>query len=168
LKRIGLLSDTHSHLDTSLFNYFEECDEIWHAGDIGNYEVAQQLQDFRPFKAVYGNIDGHTVRMDFPENLIFEMAGVKVLLTHIGGYPGRYTKRVRQLIEQERPKLYICGHSHILKVQYDKKYDLLHMNPGAAGKHGFHTMKTAMRFTLAAGNITDLEVIELGKRGQVE
>jgi putative phosphoesterase len=168
LKRIGLLSDTHSHLDTSLFNYFEECDEIWHAGDIGNYEVAQQLQDFRPFKAVYGNIDGHTVRMDFPENLIFEMAGVKVLLTHIGGYPGRYTKRVRQLIEQERPKLYICGHSHILKVQYDKKYDLLHMNPGAAGKHGFHTMKTAMRFTLAASNITDLEVIELGKRGQVE
>ncbi|MEM1327782.1 MAG: metallophosphoesterase family protein [Bacteroidota bacterium] len=166
--RIGLLSDTHSHLDDSLFSYFEECDEIWHAGDIGNYDVAQQLQAFRPFRAVYGNIDGHEIRMDFPENLIFEAAGIKVLMTHIGGYPGRYTKRVRQLIAQERPKLYICGHSHILKVQYDKKYELLHINPGAAGINGFHQMKTAMRFTLVDGNITDVEVIELGKRGRIK
>ena len=168
MKRIGLLSDTHSYLDESVFTYFEECDEIWHAGDIGDWKVVDQLQDFRPFKAVYGNIDNASIRQQFPENLIFEVEGVKVFMTHIGGYPDRYNARARQIIQAERPKLYICGHSHILKVQYDKKYELLHINPGAAGNHGFHQMKTLVRFSLEDGNIKDLEVVELGKRGKLD
>jgi len=166
MKRIGLISDTHSHLDDAIFEYFEECDEIWHAGDIGNWEVVEKLQAFKLFRAVYGNIDNHLVRADFPENLIFEEEGVKVFMTHIGGYPGRYNMRVRKIIEAKHPKLYICGHSHILKIMYDKKYKLLHINPGAAGKHGFHKMKTIVRFSLEKGEIKDLEVVELGKRGQ--
>ncbi|MEN0048097.1 MAG: metallophosphoesterase family protein [Bacteroidota bacterium] len=168
MKRIGLLSDTHSHLDPSIFEYFEECDEIWHAGDIGERNLVKQLQDFRPFKAVYGNIDGKEIRWDFPENLIFEEEGVKVLITHIGGYPGRYNARVRNIIQEEQPKLYICGHSHILKIQYDKKNQLLHINPGAAGNHGFHKMKTIVRFSLEEGNIKEVEVIELGRRGAIK
>ncbi|MEM0994665.1 MAG: metallophosphoesterase family protein [Bacteroidota bacterium] len=168
MKRIGLLSDTHSHLETSIFDYFESCDEIWHAGDIGNVKLVKQLMDFRPFRAVYGNIDGKDIRVDFSENLIFELEGVKVFMTHIGGYPGRYNARVRNIIVAEQPKLYICGHSHILKVQYDPKYKLLHVNPGAAGNHGFHKVKTITRFTLVEGNIKDLEVIELGKRGAIQ
>ncbi|MEM9847736.1 MAG: metallophosphoesterase family protein [Bacteroidota bacterium] len=168
MKRIGLLSDTHSHLETSIFDYFESCDEIWHAGDIGNVKLVKQLMDFRPFRAVYGNIDGKDIRVDFSENLIFELEGVKVFMTHIGGYPGRYNARVRNIIIAEQPKLYICGHSHILKVQYDPKHKLLHINPGAAGNHGFHKVKTITRFTLVEGNIKDLEVIELGKRGAIQ
>ncbi|MEL6718736.1 MAG: metallophosphoesterase family protein [Bacteroidota bacterium] len=167
MKRIGLLSDTHSYLDPSIFTYFEECDEIWHAGDIGDPNLAEQLRAFRPFKAVYGNIDGKEIRWDYPENLIFEEEGVKVFMTHIGGYPGRYNARVRTIIQEEQPKLYICGHSHILKIQYDKKYQLLHINPGAAGNHGFHKMKTMVRFSLETGIIKDVEVIELGRRGAV-
>ncbi|MEM8523630.1 MAG: metallophosphoesterase family protein [Bacteroidota bacterium] len=165
MKRIGLLSDTHSHLDPSIFEYFEECDEIWHAGDIGDQDLVKKLQAFRPFKAVYGNIDSEKIRWDFPENLIFEEEGVKVFMTHIGGYPGRYNARVKNIISEEQPKLYICGHSHILKIQYDKKYELLHINPGAAGNHGFHKVKTIVRFSLEEGNLKDVEVIELGRRG---
>jgi len=168
MKRIGLLSDTHSYLDRSIFEYFEECDEIWHAGDIGDRRLVEELQAFRPFKAVYGNIDGKEIRWDFPENLVFEEEGVKVFMTHIGGYPGRYNARVKTIIQEEKPKLYICGHSHILKIQYDKKYGLLHINSGAAGNHGFHKMKTIVRFSLEAGNIKEVEVIELGKRGVIE
>lgn len=168
MKRIGLLSDTHSHLDSSIFEYFEECDEVWHAGDIGERNLVEQLKAFRPFKAVYGNIDGKEIRWDFPENLIFEEEGVKVFMTHIGGYPGRYNARVRNIIQEEQPKLYICGHSHILKIQYDKKYGLLHINPGAAGNHGFHKVKTIVRFSLEEGNIKDVEVIELGRRGAIK
>lgn len=162
MKRIGLLSDTHSFLDQRVFQYFEECDEIWHAGDIGDISVADELAAFRPFKAVYGNIDDHMVRQTYPENLRFECEGVDVWITHIGGYPGRYDRRVRDAIREKSPKLFICGHSHILKVMPDKKLDLLHINPGAAGNHGFHKVKTLIRFTLEAGTIKDLEVIELG------
>lgn len=164
--RIGLLSDTHSHLEESIFKYFEECDEIWHAGDIGDSAVADTLEAFRPFRAVYGNIDDGTMRRRYPENLRFECEGVDVWITHIGGYPGRYNQRIREEIKANPPKLFICGHSHILKVMPDRKLDLLHINPGACGYHGFHKVKTIVRFTLSLGEIKDLEVIELGMRGR--
>lgn len=165
MKRIGLLSDTHGFIDKAIAKHFAKCDEIWHAGDIGTLRVTDELERLKPVRAVYGNIDGAEVRVVHPENQIFELEGVKVLMTHIGGYPGRYTARVRQIIQKERPKLYICGHSHILKVMFDKNNDCLHMNPGAAGIHGFHKVKTLLRFTLDDGNVKELEVIELGKRG---
>ena len=163
--RIGLLSDTHSYLDPQLLPLFEECDELWHAGDVGQVAVIEKLEAFRPLRGVYGNIDDATVRRIFPLNQVFTLEGVKVCMTHIGGYPGRYTARVRQWLDEERPKLYICGHSHILKVMPDRKRELLHINPGAAGIHGFHKMRTATRFTLDNGSIKDLEVLELGLRG---
>lgn len=164
MKRIGLLSDTHSHLDESIFRYFEECDEIWHAGDIGDEEVASRLEAFRPLRAVYGNIDDAAMRRRFPEDLRFECEGVDVFMTHIGGYPGRYSQRVREIIRQNPPRLFICGHSHILKVMPDKKYGLLHINPGAAGLQGFHKVRTIVRFTLDEGDISGLQVVELGGR----
>lgn len=164
MKRIGLLSDTHGYLDQGIKKHFAVCDEIWHAGDIGTVKVSDTLSAWKTYRAVYGNIDGGKLRLMHPENQIFEVEGVKVLMTHIGGYPGRYTSRVRELIIQEKPKLYICGHSHILKVIFDKKYQVLHMNPGAAGISGFHQIKTMLRFVLDQGEIKDLEVIELGKR----
>lgn len=167
MRRIGLLSDTHGDLDESLFSYFEECQEIWHAGDIGSAEVADRLEAFRPLRAVYGNIDDAALRRRFPEDLRFDREGVDVLMTHIGGYPGRYHPRVRRLLEAAAPQLFICGHSHILKVMHDKKYGLLHINPGAAGFQGFHKMRTAVRFTLEEGVVKDLQVIELGLRGRV-
>lgn len=165
MKKIGLLSDTHSFLDEAVFRHFAEVDEIWHAGDIGNFEVVEQLEQFKPFRAVYGNIDGKKVRAEFPLNLRFEIEGVDVWMTHIGGYPGRYNKRVREIMNTNPPKLFICGHSHILKVMYDKRYDLLHVNPGACGNHGFHKVKTMVRFHLDKGDIKNMEVIELGNRG---
>lgn len=165
MKRIGLISDTHSHLEPSIFEYFETCDEIWHAGDIGDPAVADTLEAFRPFRAVYGNIDDGDLRRRYPEDLRFTLEGVDVFMTHIGGYPGRYNKRVRSILENSPPDLYICGHSHILKVIPDKKLQLLHVNPGAAGNHGFHKVKTIIRFSLDAGTIKDFEVVELGKRG---
>ena len=164
MKRIGLISDTHSYLDQSIFQYFEECDEVWHAGDIGSLEVAERLEEFRPFRAVFGNIDGPDIRRRFPENLRFDCEGVDVFITHIGGYPGRYSKRVRELIQKKPPRLFICGHSHILKVMPDKRHGLLHINPGAAGQQGFHKVRTILRFTLDDGDIRDLQVIELGLR----
>jgi len=165
MKRIGLISDTHGFLDEAIFDYLEECDEVWHAGDIGTAEVADRLEAFRPLRAVYGNIDDAALRRRFPEDLRFNEEGVEVFMTHIGGYPGRYTTRVRRLLQQNPPKLYICGHSHILKVMPDKKLDLLHINPGACGIHGFHKVKTLVRFTLEDEEIKDLQVVELGKRG---
>ena len=162
--KIGLLSDTHSFLDEAIFRYFDPCDEVWHAGDFGNWEVAEQLQAFRPLRGVYGNIDGTQLRQVFPENLRFEVAGLDVFMTHIGGYPGRYTKRVREIIAADPPQLYICGHSHILKIMPDKKYDLLHMNPGACGHHGFHKVRTVVRFAVEEGSVRDVEVVELGIR----
>ena len=164
MRRILLISDTHSWLDPMLIKHIEAADEVWHAGDIGTYELCEKIQKHKPLKGVYGNIDGTDVRKSLPENLIFFCEEVKVFITHIGGYPGRYNKEAKALIEKERPKLFICGHSHILKVMYDKHYDLLHMNPGACGVHGFHQVKTALRFVIDKAEIKDLAVIELGKR----
>ncbi len=166
MKRIGLLSDTHGYLDEGVKKHFAACDEIWHAGDIGSVAVSDTLAAWKTYRAVYGNIDGDKLRVMHPENQLFEVEGVKVFMTHIGGYPGKYVARVRDIILKERPKLYICGHSHILKVMFDKKLNVLHMNPGAAGISGFHQVKTMLRFVLDDGNIKDLEVIELGKRTQ--
>lgn len=166
MKRIGLLSDTHSWLDPLVFQYFESCDEIWHAGDIGNVQVADELEAFRPFRAVYGNIDGAPLRARYPEDLRFTCEGVEVFMTHIGGYPGKYHPRIRPELKSNPPKLFICGHSHILKVIPDKELGLLHINPGACGIEGFHKVKTIVRFSLDAGRIFDLEVVELGARGR--
>ncbi len=165
MRRIGLLSDTHSFLDEKIFDYFEECDEVWHAGDIGEVRLADRLEAFRPFKAVFGNIDDEKVRLRYPEDLRFRCEEVEVFMTHIGGYPGRYTKRLREILQQNPPNLYICGHSHILKVMPDKKHKLLHINPGACGVHGFHKVRTIVRFTIDGHDIRDLEAIELGLRG---
>lgn len=159
------MSDTHGFLDEKVFKYFEECDEIWHAGDIGTVELADTLEGFKPVRAVYGNIDGHELREMYPLDLKFECEGVTVWMTHIGGYPSRYNKRIREEIKKYPPKLFITGHSHILKVMPDKRLNLLHINPGAAGVHGIHKVKTLVRFTLTEGTIKDLEVIEIGNRG---
>lgn len=167
MKKIGLLSDTHGYLDPAVFKYFATCDELWHAGDIGDLSLLEELEQFLPTRAVYGNIDGADIRAATKEDLIFDCEGLRVFITHIGGYPGRYTARVRTLLDRYQPDLYICGHSHILKVIPDKKRKLLHINPGAAGHHGFHKIKTIMRFSLEDGKVRDVEVIELGKRGKL-
>lgn len=164
MKRIGLLSDTHSHIDSHILKHLEQCDEIWHAGDIGSTEVLDCLSDFKPTRAVYGNIDGAELRRACPQHQRFKCEEVDVWITHIGGYPNRYSPAIKPTIEENPPQLFICGHSHILKVMYDKKLSLLHMNPGAAGKHGFHQVRTLLRFTIDGKNIKDLEVVELGKR----
>ena len=158
--RIGLLSDTHGMLSNRIFKFFEPVDEIWHAGDIGNAETADQLAAFKPFRAVYGNIDDHVVRRMFPADQRFFCEEVDVLMTHIGGYPGKYEPRIRTLLERNTPKLFISGHSHILKVIYDPKYHLLHINPGAAGNKGIHQVCTAVRFVIDKKEIRDLEVLE--------
>jgi putative phosphoesterase len=162
--RVALLSDTHSHIDASWLKYFESCDEIWHAGDFGNIEVLDYLKEIKPVRAVWGNIDGNLLRAELPEVNIFEVEGMKVMMVHIGGYPGKYESRARRLIEFHRPGLFICGHSHILRVIYDKKYEMLTMNPGAAGIHGFHKIKTLLRFSIIGGKIFDAEVVELGTK----
>jgi len=164
MKRIGLLSDTHSYLDPAIFKHFKECDEIWHAGDIGEIDVLDKLNKFKPTRAVYGNIDAAIIRKECPLHQRFMCEGVDVWITHIGGYPKRYSPPIKEAIKKNPPKLFISGHSHILKVMYDKDLGLLHMNPGAAGKHGFHQVKTLLRFTIDGKDIKDLEVIELGKR----
>ena len=164
MQRIALLSDTHNYLDPALFKYLEVCDEIWHAGDIGTVGIMEELSRVKPVVAVYGNIDGQDVRKEYGKIKRWVCEGVDVLMTHIGGYPNNYVPEVHELIKQNPPQLFITGHSHILKVMYDKKYDLLHINPGAAGIHGFHKVKTLVRFTLDAGKIKNLEVVELGPR----
>ncbi|NML37551.1 metallophosphoesterase family protein [Chitinophaga sp. G-6-1-13] len=161
MKKIGLMSDTHSYLHPQVFKYFEEVDEIWHAGDIGNVALADQLEAFKPFRAVYGNIDGADIRIRYPETLRFTLEGVEVLMTHIGGYPGKYAPGIREVLKKDPPKLFICGHSHILKVMPDPALQLLHMNPGACGQQGWHKVKTLLRFRLDQGRIEQLEVIEL-------
>jgi putative phosphoesterase len=163
MKKIGLMSDTHSYLHPQLFKYFEKVDEIWHAGDIGTTSLADELEAFKPFRAVYGNIDGRDLQLRYPENLFFEVEGVKVFITHIGGYPGKYAPGVKDLLLKNSPKLFICGHSHILKVMPDPALQLLHMNPGACGQQGWHKVKTLLRFDVSEGNISNLEVIELPK-----
>jgi putative phosphoesterase len=164
MKRIGLISDTHGQLDARALPHFDSCDEIWHAGDIGDLAVADALAAFRPLRAVYGNIDGQAIRRSYPEDLHFVCEGVSVFMTHIGGYPGRYNKRVRPILEADPPKLFICGHSHILKIMPDKKLGLLHVNPGACGKVGWHTVNTLVRFSLDEGHIKDMEVVEMERR----
>lgn len=164
MRKIALLSDTHSYFDDKLVKYINSVDEVWHAGDIGDINVCRAIGKLRPLRAVHGNIDDAVVRKEYPESQVFLCEDMKVLITHIGGYPGKYSVAARKMIEEERPGLFICGHSHILKVMYDEKYKLLHMNPGAAGKHGFHQVKTLLRFAIEGNQVKDLEVIELGKR----
>ena len=165
--KIGLLSDTHGWIHPRLFDHFAECDEIWHAGDIGNIEIADTLAAFKPLKAVYGNIDNSLVRTTYPENLIFTAGEIRVWLTHIGGTPGHYDRKVLSAINLNHPDLFICGHSHIAKVMYDKKSGFLYVNPGAAGYNGFHKFMTAIRFQIDGKEIHDLELIELGERGRI-
>lgn len=166
MKRIGLLSDNHSYIDDQILGYFETCDEIWHAGDIGDPKVTDQLAALKPLRAVYGNIDDAGLRRQFPLDQRFTCEGLDVWITHIGGYPGRYHKRVREVLQKDPPGLFISGHSHILKVMPDPKYHLLHINPGACGHHGFHQVRTLVRFTVNEGEVSDLQVVELGKRGR--
>ncbi|UGU16990.1 metallophosphatase family protein [Sinomicrobium kalidii] len=164
MTKILLLSDTHSHMDNTILKYARQADEVWHAGDIGNLAVTDSLKNTAPLRAVYGNIDSADARKEFPEHNRFMCEGVDIWITHIGGYPGRYDKRVREELRKDPPKLFICGHSHILKVMYDKKLDLLHMNPGAAGKYGLHQVRTMLRFVIDKDQIRDLEIVELGKK----
>jgi putative phosphoesterase len=167
LTRIGLISDTHYYLDDAVFRHFEHCDEIWHGGDFGSSELAGKLKRFKPLKGVYGNIDGHDIRSEYPEILKFTCEEVKVLMIHIGGYPGKYTPAAKKELLSYGPKLFISGHSHILKVMFDPKFQCLHMNPGAAGNQGWHKVRTLIRFVIDGSNIKDCEVIELGRRGAV-
>ncbi len=161
---ILLISDTHSYLDPKLIKHIEEADEVWHAGDIGNADVTEAIKKIKPLKAVYGNIDDQGVRNEFPKNLIFMCESVKIFITHICGQPTNYLKEVKDIILAEKPQVFICGHSHILKVMYQKQYDVLHLNPGASGSHGFHQIKTALRFVIDQDQIKDLAIIELGPR----
>ncbi|WP_133644715.1 metallophosphoesterase family protein [Zeaxanthinibacter enoshimensis] len=165
MTNILLLSDTHGHMDKTILKYAKQADEIWHAGDIGTLEVTDALKELKPVRAVYGNIDNHQIQREFPLHNRFKCEEVDVWITHIGGYPGAYNYRIREMLTQDPPKLFICGHSHILKVMNDKKLGLLHMNPGACGKQGFHQVRTMLRFSISGKDIRNLEVIELGKRG---
>jgi uncharacterized protein len=165
--KIGLLSDTHGWIHPRLFDHFAECDEIWHAGDIGNVETADKLSAFKPLKAVYGNIDDAMVRRIYNENLYFTAGDTRIWLTHIGGTPGHYDRRVMPGIYEDPPDIFICGHSHIAKVMYDHKAGFLYINPGAAGFSGFHKYMTVIRFQIDGKDIHDLELIELGLRGKV-
>ena len=164
MPRIGLLSDTHGFLDPQIFTYFAHCDEIWHAGDFGPHAIANELEAFKPLRGVYGNIDDGQMRRRFPERLALTCGGLKVCMQHIGGYPGRYAPGVKQWLQQEKAGLFISGHSHILKVKPDAALNCLHINPGAAGKQGWHTVRTIVRFGIENGKLQELEVIELGKR----
>jgi hypothetical protein len=166
--KIGLLSDTHGFLDKKVYEYFGKCDEIWHAGDIGENGVFEKLSEFKKVRAVYGNIDGTSLRSALPADQIFELEGMKIWITHIAGYPPRYTPAVKKRIPEISPAVLVCGHSHILRVMTDKKANnLLYLNPGAAGIQGFHKVKTLLRFSIAKGKISELEVIELGKRSEL-
>ncbi len=165
MKNILLISDTHSDLDSALLKHIEAADEVWHAGDIGNIEmVTDVIKKTKPLRAVYGNIDDANARKEFQKNLIFTCEDVKVYMTHICGQPTNYLKEVKDILLAEQPKLFICGHSHILKVMFQEQYNVLHMNPGACGVHGFHQIKTVLRFVIDGSEIKDLAVIELGKR----
>ena len=163
--KIGIISDTHGYYDDSVHEYFKHCDQIWHAGDIGEGEIIERLSQIAPVKAVFGNIDSIAFQQKYPEDLFFEVEGKKIFMTHIAGKPPRYNPRVKKLIKEKKPDLFICGHSHILRVIPDKEHNCLYINPGAAGKQGFHQMKTIIRFEINAGKVEHMEVVELGKRG---
>lgn len=163
--RIGLLSDTHSWLDDRVFHYFEDCDELWHAGDIGSSTVAVRLANFRPLRAVHGNIDGRDIRCNYPQHLRFTCEGLRVWMTHIGGRPPYYTPTILTLLQENIPDILVCGHSHILHVTHDPQHSpLLYLNPGAAGREGFHQVRTLLRFTLQNKCISHMQAIELGQR----
>jgi uncharacterized protein len=164
VKKILLLSDTHGFIDDQILKFVKQADEVWHAGDIGNLKVTDSIKAIKPLRAVYGNIDDAVARSEFPLDNRFVIEDVDVWITHIGGYPNRYQQRIKEELKTNTPKIFIAGHSHILKVQYDKKLHLLHLNPGAAGKHGFHKIRTMLRFTLDKGDIKELEIIELETR----
>ena len=164
MKKIGLISDTHSYLDHQVFDFFKNVDEIWHAGDFGNPAVSEQLSEFKPLRGVYGNIDGREIRTQHPLDNRFNCEGLDVWMTHIGGYPKRYDKRVWQILQNNPPGLFICGHSHIVKVMLDTDYDMLVFNPGAAGKVGWQKERTVLRFSIETSKVKDMELIKLGKR----
>ncbi len=164
MKKILLLSDTHNYIDENIIKYVKQADEVWHAGDIGNLLVTDEIKKLKPLRAVFGNIDDAKTRKEFPENNRFKCEDVDVWITHIGGYPDRYDLRIKDEIKKNPPKLFISGHSHILKVMADKKLDLLHMNPGAIGKHGFHKVRTMLRFVIDKNKIKDLEVVEFKRK----
>lgn len=165
MKKILLLSDTHGYIDNQILKFVKQADEVWHAGDIGDLVVTDEIKKLKPLRGVYGNIDNKDARLEFPLDNRFMIENVDVWITHIGGYPNKYNQRIREEIKNNPPKIFISGHSHILKVQYDKKLNLLHLNPGAAGKHGFHQVRTMLRFEIDDKEIKNLEIIELGKRG---
>lgn len=166
--KIGLLSDTHSHLDTKVFEYFKECDEIWHGGDIGDAVIVNELEKFKPLRAVYGNIDDQAMQVRFTEDLWFSCEGITIWMTHIGGAPPNYNPRIKKMLKDRIPDIFICGHSHILRIKKDPTYkNMLYLNPGAAGNHGFHLIKTLVRFEVIGKEIKNMEVIELGKRGAI-
>ena len=167
MTRIGIISDTHSYLDERVFEYFKEVDMIWHAGDIGTQEVTDKLKAFKPLYAVHGNIDGHELRAEFPEDQLIKVEGCKILITHIAGAVGKYNARVNAIIQKDKPDILVCGHSHIVKVMKDLKYGFLHINSGAAGIHGFHKMRTIIRFEIDNGKPQKMELIELGLRGKI-
>ena len=164
MKRITLLSDTHGELDKRFFYHFKESDEIWHAGDIGSIDIIDSLNKLAPVKAVFGNIDNHIIRRSLKQTLLFKCEKVNVMMTHIGGYPGNYAKGIKDKIKECEPKIFICGHSHILKVIYDKKLKVLHMNPGAVGNYGIHKVKTIIKFIIEEDNIKDLKIIEFPRK----
>ena len=165
---IGLISDTHSYLDPKVFDHFKNADEIWHAGDVGDPSVIRALQKFKPVRAVYGNIDDKTIHSEFPEDLWWNCEGFTIGMTHIGGAPPNYNPRVKKILKTQAPEIFICGHSHILRIKKDPNFNnMLYLNPGAAGNHGFHVMKTVVRFELVKKEIRKMEVIELGKRGLI-
>lgn len=160
MTRIGILSDTHGVLLPQLFDFFKDVDELWHAGDIGNIETALQLAAFKPLRAVHGNIDDHIVRLQYPEDLFFQVEDLHVFMTHIGGYPGHYLPEIKYLLQEKKPDLYVCGHSHILKVMYDQQLHLLHINPGAAGNSGFQKVTTMIRLVVDGKTPRDMEIFE--------
>ena len=162
MTRIGLISDTHNYLDPAIFEHFKNCNEIWHAGDYGSAAIADELKSFKPLRGVYGNIDGNDIYNVYPEQLVFRCEKVKVMIRHIGGYPPKYNAETKNEIIINKPQLFISGHSHILKIMYDDNLNCLHMNPGAAGKQGWHKVRTLVRFAIDGKEIKDCEVIELG------
>ena len=164
MKQIGIISDTHSFLDDAVFRHFAHCDEVWHIGDFGDSALADKLSAFKPLRGVYGNIDGQEVRADYPLFETFSCEEVKVLMTHIGGYPPKYNAASKALIKEHQPQLFLSGHSHILKIMYDEAVQCLHINPGAAGKHGWHKVRTLVRIAIDGAVIKNCEVIELGSR----